>query len=131
MKRIFIFIIPILLLSCRVRREYVEVPVEVIKKEYITTTKVDSIFVKDSVDRYISGDTVYLYKERVKYQYLYKTDTLIRIDSIPKIIKQVTTEQVEVNKVYWWQRVLIWLGGFTAIVGSIYITRIIGLKRKW
>lgn len=132
MNRIIIILILLTLLpSCRVRREYVEVPVEVVHKEYINTTKVDSIFVKDSVDRYISGDTVYLYKERVKYQYLYKTDTIIQVDSIPKIIKQVTTEQVEVNKVYWWQRVLIWLGGFTAIIGTIYITRIISLKRKW
>lgn len=131
MKRIFIFIIPILLLSCRVRREYVEVPVEVVKKEYITTTKVDSIFVKDSVDRYVSGDTVYLYREKVKYQYLYKTDTLIQIDSIPKIIKQITTEEVEVNKIYWWQKLLIWLGGFTAIIGLIYVARIISLRRKW
>lgn len=108
-----------------------EVPVEVVKKEYITTTKVDSIFVKDSVDRYVSGDTVYLYREKVKYQYLYKTDTLIQIDSIPKIIKQITTEEVEVNKIYWWQKLLIWLGGFTAIIGLIYVARIISLRRKW
>lgn len=131
MKYLIFLIATLICASCSIKREYIEIPVEVVKKEYVTTTKVDSIFVKDSVDRYVSGDTVYLYREKVKYQYLYKTDTLIQIDSIPKIIKQVTTEEVEVNKIYWWQKLLIWLGGFTAIIGLIYVARIISLRRKW
>lgn len=130
MKYLIFLIATLICTSCGIKREYVEIPVEVVKKEYITTTKVDSIFVKDSVDRYVSGDTVYLYKERIKYQYLYKTDTLIQIDSIPKIIKQITTEEVEVNKIYWWQKFLMWLGAIMLLVGTVYVTKLVYLKKR-
>lgn len=115
----------VLLISCKTTKEYIEIPVEVVKKEFITNTKIDSIFVKDSVDRYISGDTVYLYKFKTEYRNIYITDTISKIDSIPKIIKQTIVEEKEINKIYWWQKSLMWLGIVTLLIGGIYIIRLI------
>ena len=43
----------ILMLSdCRTSTKIVEVPVEVVKKEYIHDTKLDSIYIRDSIDRW-------------------------------------------------------------------------------
>lgn len=80
-------IVPVILLlaSCTSTR-YIEVPVESIRTEYITSTKIDSVFTRDSIDRWIKGDTVYVYKEHIKYQYLNKTDTVVKVDTIPKIV---------------------------------------------
>lgn len=122
MRRI-LFIIPILLflISCSTHRQIVEVPVEVVKTEYIHDTKTDSVYVKDSVDRWIKGDTVFIYKEHTKYKYLNKTDTIVKVDSIPKIINVTNTEVVEVNHIKWYQKILMWVGGIATLLltGSI------------
>lgn len=102
-----------LVVACSTHKQIVEVPVpvETVKTEYIHDTRIDSVFVKDSIDRWVNGDTVFIYKEHTKYKYLAKTDTLVRVDSIPKIIKVETVKEVEVNHINWWQESLMWLGG--------------------
>lgn len=107
-----LFIIPILLLlaSCAAKKQIMEVPVETVRTEYIHDTRTDSVFVKDSIDRWIKGDTVFIYKERIKYKYLNKTDTIIKTDTIPSIVKVETIKEVEVNHIYWYQKLFIWLG---------------------
>lgn len=105
-------IILVLLVSCSTVK-YVdrEVPVEIIKKEYVYNTKIDSVIIKDSVDRWLSGDTQYIYKERIKYRYVSKVDTIIKTDSIEVPIEIKTTEIKEVNKIKWYQKALMGLGG--------------------
>jgi CO dehydrogenase/acetyl-CoA synthase epsilon subunit len=110
-KYIVIFL-AILVASCTTTK-YIEKPVEVekIKTEYITKYITDSIYTKDSVDRYIINDTIYIYKEKIRTRYINKHDTISKVDSIPYYIKTTVTEVKEVNKVKWYQMFLMLLGG--------------------
>lgn len=62
------------------------VPVETIKTEYKTRDSIrhDSIYQRDSIYVIDRGDTVYTYKDRYLYKYLYlnRIDTVIKTDSI-------------------------------------------------
>ena len=126
---LFVFLFSIfLLISCGTTK-YIEVPVEVVKiqKEYVEKVKYDSIYIHDSIDRYYKNDTMFIYKEKIKFQYKYKYDTITKIDSIqyPKYI----TKEVEVNKLKLWQKILMIIG-FTFIV--VLLTKlIIKLKKLW
>ena len=64
------------------------VPVETIKTEYKTIDSIrhDSIYQRDSIYVIDRGDTVYTYKDRYLYKYLYlnRIDTVIKTDSIQK-----------------------------------------------
>ena len=44
-------LIILMLPACKTTTKNVEVPVEVIKKEYIHDTKIDSVYIRDSIDR--------------------------------------------------------------------------------
>lgn len=121
--RKILFIIPILILlaACKPIKEIIEVPVEVIKKEYIHDTRTDSIYIKDSIDRYIKGDTVFIYKERTKFRYINKTDTILKTDTVPKILVKTTVKEVEVNHIKWYQKLLMWVGGIMSLILTGYI----------
>ena len=125
MKKLVFIIITILLFSaCRTITKTIEVPVEipveVVKKEYIHDTKIDSVYIRDSVDRWQKGDTLYITKWHTKFKYINKVDTIIKTDSIPKI--ESVEKKVEVNHIYWWQKLLMWLGGITIVLLIIVIT---------
>lgn len=122
MKKIF-FLVLLLLTSCSTLRkvEYKEIPVEVVKKEYIQNTIIDSIFVRDSVDRWRSNDTVFIYKEHTNFKYSNRIDTILKIDTIPQVINHNITKEVEVNKLNWWQKTMIWVGVILSILLILYI----------
>ena len=124
----FIPILYMLLMSCSAQKQIVEVPVETVKTEYVHDTRIDSVFVKDSVDRFVRGDTVFIYKEHTKYKYLNKTDTIVRVDSIPKIVKVETVKEVEVNHIKWYQETLMWIGGVMSLIVAGYVIYKIKLK---
>lgn len=128
--RKLLFIIPILILlaSCAAQKQIIEVPGETVKTEYIYDTKIDSVYVRDSIDRWREGDTVFIYKEHTKYKYLNKTDTIVRVDSIPKIIKVETVKEVEVNHIKWYQKTLMWIGGIVSLILTGYIIYKVKLK---
>ena len=130
MKKLVFIVITILLFSaCRTITKTIEVPVEipveVVKKEYIHDTKIDSVYIRDSVDRWQKGDTLYITKWHTKFKYINKVDTLIKTDSIPKIVS--VEKEVEVNHIYWWQKTLMWVGGILLIY--IIISLIHKLKK--
>lgn len=125
-KIIFIILSIIIITSCKTTTKVIEVPVEVVKKEYITNTKTDSIYIRDSVDRWQKGDTLYITKWHTKYKYLTKVDTIVKTDSIPKVIH--IEKEVEVNHIYWWQHTLMWLGGIMTLLVAIIIT--LKLRKK-
>lgn len=102
-----IIIMSVLLISCTTTK-YVDVPIETVRTEYINQLHKDSVFVHDSIDRYIRGDTVYQYKYRYIYKYLNNTDTIVKTDSIP--IKVKTIEIKEVNKLKSYQSFLMNIG---------------------
>ena len=119
MKNIIYFILVFIFISCTTTK-YIdrEVPVETIKTEYINKYYKDSIYVHDSIDKFIKGDTVYQYKYKYIYKYLNKTDTLIIKDTIPTIIN--TVEYKEINVLKWHQKVLQLLG-IASLLCLIYI----------
>ena len=127
MKKLVLIVIAILLFSaCRTITKTIEVPVEipveVVKKEYIHDTKIDSIYIRDSIDRWQKGDTLYITKWHTKFKYINKVDTIVKTDSIPKIVSVV--KEVEVNHIYWWQKTLIYIGFLVVII----LLSIIGFK---
>lgn len=112
----------LLLCSCTTTK-VVEVPVETVRTEYVHNTKVDSVFVKDSIDRWLKGDTLYIYKEHTKFKYINKTDTVCKTDTITKVVKVDVVKEVEVNHIYWYQKALMWAGGIAVVLlagGIIY-----------
>ena len=119
-KLVFIMLAILMLSACRTSTKIVEVPVEVVKKEYIHDTKIDSVYIRDSVDRWQKGDTLYITKWHTKFKYINKVDTIVKTDSIPKIVPVV--KEVEVNHIYWYQKLLMWLGGITIVLLIIVIT---------
>lgn len=112
------FLITLLILQSCIKKEYIEVPVEVekVKKEYIT--KIDSVYFRDSVNTFIfqKGDTIIQTNTKYIIREKFSVDTVHKIDSIPKIIK--VTEIKEVNKLHGWQKLLMLLGG-VGILGFI------------
>lgn len=112
----------ILCISCKTSTKIVEVPVEVVKKEYIHDTKIDSVYIRDSIDRWQKGDTLYITKWHTKFKYINKVDTIVKTDSIPKIVPVV--KEVEVNHIYLWQKSLMYIGVLVVII----LLSIIGFK---
>lgn len=100
-----------------------EVPVETVRTEYITKLQKDSVYIHDSIDRYIRGDTVYQMRYKYIYKYLTRTDTLVQQDTIEIPVK--VTEVREVTKIKWYQSLLIWLGGITIALLAFKIGRFV------
>lgn len=122
MRALLVAILMFIITSCA-STKYVEVPVESIKTEYVTQYERDSIYVHDSIDRYRSNDTVYLTKYKNIYRQINKIDTVIKTDTIPKIITIEKTEVKEVNKIKWWQNILMYSGIAFVTSAVIFVYR--------
>ena len=120
MKNYILFLSIILLAtSCKVKEVFVPVPE--IHTEYKTKIQVDSIYLKDSVFIHQKGDTIYSEKFRTKYVLKHISDTLIKNDTITKLI--ANTEIKEVNVLKWWQKALIWTGVASIIIFIIIVNK--------
>lgn len=104
---IFILAIMLILLcmmsSCRSIR-YVPVPEYHTDSIFISKVRHDSLYIRDTVSTVVKGDTVLIYKERLKEKYLTLTDTIYkeRTDSV-----FVPYEVVKEKKLTWIQRLQI------------------------
>lgn len=127
MRSLPIAVLLLILASCTTTK-YVDrpVPVETVRTEYVNQLYRDSVFVHDSIDRYISGDTVYQYKYKYIYKYLNRTDTIVKTDSIEVPVEVKTTEIKEVNKLRWYQTSLMWVGG----LALLFLSFILGKKLR-
>ena len=137
MRKLWLFIIvTIALTSCRtikyidrtiVDSTKIAVPITNTKIEYRDRFLYDSIYVHDSIFTLIKGDTVYIYKNKETNRLVNKTDTIIKTDTIKvpvEITKTVTKAEThikEVNKLYWWQKILMSIGGIVFVLIIIYI----------
>ena len=113
---IALVVLAVVLCSCRTKyiteTEYKEVPVVMHDTVAKNIWRIDTTIVKDSVYFAIKGDTIF--KER--YNTLWKIK--VAHDTINKVVEKpvevvrnsVKTETKEVNRLYWWQKVLILLG---------------------
>lgn len=137
MRKLWLFlIITLSLTSCRtvkyidrtvVDSTEITVPITNTKIEYRDRFLYDSIYVHDSIFTLIKDDTVYISKNKETNRLVNKTDTIIKTDTIKvpvEITKTVTKTETcvnEVNKLYWWQKILMSIGGIVFVLIIIYI----------
>lgn len=107
--------------SCKTKyiteTEYKEVPVVMHDTIAKNIWRIDTTIVKDSVYFAVKGDTIY--KER--YNTLWKIK--VAHDTINKVVEKpvevlrtsIKNETKEVNRIYWWQKVLMLIGGASLI----------------
>ena len=130
-----VLILLLLLLCCSCTKrvyetQYVEQPVYLHDTLRITIYSHDTTIVKDSVFFAINGDTIvrerYNTIERIKVAH----DTIMRFFEKP--VEVVSTKevekQVEVNRIYWWQKLLMWMGGIGVVVIGIMVNKLVNKK---
>ena len=110
------------------------IPVTEYRDRYVSKTdsfiKTDSVYLHDSVSVFTKGDTVYIaktrFKDRLKYIYHTKTDTVAVHDSIPYPVKvDVEKRQSAIDKVF------VWLGKMAGILLVVFTVLIVyNLARK-
>ena len=78
---------------------------------YVQSVKVDSVYRRDSVFVREKGDTVFIYKERIRDRYVFRHDTLrlVKVDSVAvERVKEVEVEKPlsawKTSKIeaFWW-----------------------------
>jgi len=78
---------------------------------YVQSVKVDSVFRKDSVFVKEKGDTVFIYKERIRDRYVFRHDTLrlVKVDSVAvervkevKVEKPLSAWKSAKIEAFWW-----------------------------
>ena len=129
---LIVLLLLVLLLCCSCTKrvyetQYVEQPVYL----HDTLSKVvfshDTTIVKDSVYFAVKGDTIYKERYNTKWQIKVAHDTVMRfVDKPVEVVREKQVEkQVEVNRIYWWQKVLMWMGGFGILVGLLLSYKLI------
>ncbi len=107
--------------SCRTKyitnTEYKEVPVVMHDTVAKNIWRIDTTFVKDSVYFAIKGDTIYKEKYNTKWRIKVAHDTINKVLEKPVEVLRtsIKTEIKEVNRIYWWQKVLMIIGGASMI----------------
>lgn len=124
---LIVLILLVLLLCCSCTKricetQYIEQPVYLHDTLRSTIYSHDTTIVKDSVFFAIKGDTIYKERYNTKWQIKVAHDTVMRfVDKPIEVVREKQVEkQVEVNHIYWWQKMLMWIGVF-GIVG-IFVT---------
>lgn len=127
---IALVVLALVLCSCKTKyiteTEYKEVPVVMHDTIAKNIWRIDTTFVKDSVYFAVKGDTIY--KER--YNTLWKIK--VYHDTISKVVEKpvevlrtsIKTETKEVNRIYWWQKVLILLGCASLIYFVVQLSKL-------
>ena len=110
------------------------IPVTEYRDRYVSKTdsfiKTDSVYLHDSVTVFAKGETVYIsktrFKDRLKYIYNAKTDTVAVHDSIHYPVKvEVEKRQSALDKVF------TWLGKMAGILFVVFAVLIVyNLVRK-
>ena len=122
---VLLLLLLMLCCSCTKRvyeTQYIEQPVYFHDTLRSTICSHDTTIVKDSVFFAINGDTIvrerYNTIERIKVAH----DTIMRFVEKPvEVVREKNVEkQVEVNRIYWWQKLLMWMGGI-GLVGLAFL----------
>ena len=110
------------------------IPVTEYRDRYVSKTdgfiNTDSVYLHDSITVFAKGETVYIsktrFKDRLKYIYNAKTDTIAVHDSIPYPVKvEVEKRQSSIDKVF------TWLGKMAGILFVVFAVLIVyNLVRK-
>ena len=114
---IALVVLALVCFSCRTKyitqTEYKEVPVVLHDTIAKNIWRIDTTIVKDSVYFAIKGDTIFKERYNTKWRIKVAHDTINKFVEKPvEVIRNnVKTETKEVNRLYWWQKVLMIIGG--------------------
>lgn len=121
--------------ACRPTRQIQTEYVYVHQTDTLTQYKwrVDSINVHDSIVTLIKGDTVITDRWHTLYKDRLRVDTIekIRTETIYQTKVKIETQIQEVNRLYWWQKTLMWIGGIGLVLTIVLILIAILTLRKW
>ena len=118
---IALVVLALVCFSCRTKyiteTEYKEVPVVMHDTVAKNIWRIDTTIVKDSVYFSIKGDTIFKERYNTLWRIKVARDTINKVVEKPVevIHNSVKTETKEVNRLYWWQKVLILIGGASLI----------------
>ena len=118
---IALVVLALVCFSCKTRyiteTEYKEVPVVMHDTIAKNIWRIDTTIVKDSVYFAVKGDTIYKERYNTKWRIKMAHDTINKVVEKPvEVVRQsVKTETKEVNHIYWWQKVLMIIGGASLI----------------
>ena len=110
-------VLALVLCSCKTKyiteTEYKEVPVVMHDTLTKNIWRIDTTMVKDSVYFAIKGDTVFKERYNTLWRVKVAHDTVNKVVEKPvEVVRHsVKTETKEVNHIYWWQKVLMIIGG--------------------
>ena len=132
---LIVLLLLLLLLCCSCTKrvyetQYIEQPVYLHDTLRSIICSHDTTIVKDSDFFAINGDTIvrerYNTIERIKVAH----DTIMRF--VEKPVEVVSTKQVckqvEVNRIYWWQKLLMVIGGIGVVVVGIMVNKLVDKK---
>ena len=130
---VIIVLILLLLLICSActkrvyETQYIEQPVYLHDTLRSTIYSHDTTIVKDSVYFAIKGDTIFKERYNTKWRIKVAHDTIMRFVEKPvKVVREKNVEkQVEVNRIYWWQKLLMWMGGIGLVMIGIILVKIV------
>ena len=118
---IALVVLALVCFSCRTKyiteTEYKEVPVVMHDTIAQNILRIDTTIVKDSVYFAIKGDAIFKERYNTKWRIKVAHDTINKVVEKPvEVIRDnVKTETKEVNRIYWWQKVLMIIGGSSLI----------------
>lgn len=120
-------VLAFVLCSCKTRylteTEYKEVPVVMHDTLTKNIWRIDTTIVKDSVYFAIKGDTIYKERYKNKWRIQVVHDTISKVVKIPVEVARIKTKTKtvvkEVNRLYWWQWLLMTIG----VVAILYFGR--------
>ena len=116
--------------SCKTKyiteTEYKEVPVVMHDTIAQNIWRIDTTFVKDSVYFAIKGDTIYKERYNTKWRIKFAHDTINKVVEKPVEVLRtsIKTETKEVNRLHWWQKVLMIIGGASLIYLVVQLGRL-------
>ena len=130
-----VLILLLLLLCCSCTKrvyetQYVEQPVYLHDTLRSTIYSHDTTIVKDSVYLSIKGDTIVREKYNTIEMIKVAHDTIMRFVEKPiEVVREKNVEkQVEVNRIYCWQKLLMVIGGIGVVFVGIMVNKLVDKK---
>ena len=118
---IALVVLALVCFSCKTRyiteTEYKEFPVVMHDTVAQNIWRIDTTIVNDSVYFAIKGDTIFKERYNTKWRIKVAHDTINKVVEKPvEVVRQsFKTETKDVNRLYWWQKVLMIIGGASLI----------------
>lgn len=120
----------LILCSCKAKKEIQTEFIYVNRTDTLQTVKwrVDSINVHDSIVTLIKGDTVQIERWHTAYRDRLRVDTVEKVRTETIYQTRTDTQIQEVNRLYWWQVALMWIGAVALGCGLLWA--ILRIKKR-